>query len=357
MKGSSTKLADKLALSPGALVYVGDKPGQGMALVLWRYDKANLKKTPAPSLEELQGLPRGGIAWLQVTGLGDTDYLSKTGEIFGLHPLTMEDILNTRQSPKLEEFPEYLFLALKIPSFDPTESVIKTKQLSLVLGKGWLLSFEEEGGEDLQPLLARLKQADSRLRKQKAGYLTYAIWDLVQDHYFAEIEKMNQRLDEMEDMVLENPSPAVLAEIYRLRRASVGLRKNLWPLREMASSFQKTASDWPGQSLSPYLRDLYEHIVQAMDMNDALRENLASLMDLYLNQKSHRMNEIMKILTIMATIFIPLTFLAGIYGMNFKYMPELDWIYAYPLLLGIMVLVAVLMLVFFRSKGWLGGKN
>jgi magnesium transporter len=158
-------------------------------------------------------------------------------------------------------------------------------------------------------------------------------------------------------MVLENPSPAVLAEIYRLRRASVGLRKNLWPLREMASSFQKTASDWPGQSLSPYLRDLYEHIVQAMDMNDALRENLASLMDLYLNQKSHRMNEIMKILTIMATIFIPLTFLAGIYGMNFKYMPELDWIYAYPLLLGIMVLVAVLMLVFFRSKGWLGGKN
>ncbi|WP_044346586.1 magnesium/cobalt transporter CorA [Dethiosulfatarculus sandiegensis] len=357
MAESVTNLADKLALSPGALVYVGDRPEQGMASVLWQYDRHNLSKTADPSPEDLQGLTGGEVAWLQITGLGDSDYLAKAGAVLGLHALTLEDILNTRHAPKLEEFSEYLLLALKLPIYDPEENYLITKQLSLVLGRGWLLSFEEGGSNDLSPLLARLEQADSRLRKRQVGYLAYAIWDLIQDHYFAALEKMSRRLDDMEDMVLESPSPEVLEGIYRLRRASVSLRKVLWPLREMASSFQRIASDWPGQNLSPYLRDLKEHIVQAMDMNDILRENLASLMDLYLNQKSHRMNEIMKILTIMASIFIPLTFLAGIYGMNFKYMPELDWIYAYPLLLGIMVVVVVVMLFFFRAKGWLGNKN
>jgi magnesium transporter len=323
-------------------------------MVLTSFDEAAVRQREI-ARDELDSLELGPgkTHWLEVRGVHDPQLIAAVGERFGLHPLVLEDILDTGHRPKIEEHDEMLFLLLKRVNFTADTHELSLEQISLVLVGNVLISFKETEEDLFAPLRQRIEHSAGRVRKQGADYLMYCLVDMLVDGYFLTLEAMGEVLDGVEESIESDPRTETIRAIHRLRRQAIGVRRSVWPLREILSALHRREHPLLGEDTQPYLRDLYDHVVQVVDSSETQRDVLAGLMDLYLSSVSNRMNAVMKVLTIIATIFIPLTFIAGIYGMNFKYMPELDLPWGYPVVLGIMGVVTLGMIFFFRRKGWI----
>ena len=353
-KKKKKKITSKIGLSPGAFVHVGEKKVENISIDLIDYDTEKYESKKLRTIDEAFPFKDSHtISWLNIVGLHDTQIVQKIGTHFGIHPLVLEDILNTEQRPKIEIYANYIFISLKMLTYDIDLKEVQDEQISLILGKHFVLSFQEREGDVLTPLRNRIKGGSGRLRKSGPDYLMYAIMDIIIDHYFYVLECMDDEINQLEDKVMSTPDQAHLQRIHYLKRELVNFRRSVWPVREIVSLLTRDEHHLVKDTTEPFLKDLYDHVYNISEMIESLRDLVTGLMDVYLSNVSNRMNEVMKVLTIIATIFIPLTFFAGIYGMNFKYIPELKWHYGYFILWGLMIIVAVSMLIFFRRKKWL----
>ncbi len=348
------KSSRKAGLSPGSLVHIGDKKIETTKITLMNYDPENLLEKQLPAIEaSFPHRDTPPVSWINVDGLHEIDVIEKIGVHFGIHPLVLEDIVNTGQRTKAEEFENYIYIVLKMLVFDDSADHITAEQVSLILGPHFLLSFQEKEGDVFDFVRERIRKARGRIRKSGCDYLAYALMDAVVDQYFAILEKLGDKIELLEDQLLENPTSRMLEDIHHLKREMIFLRKQVWPLREVLNSLIKDPSELIQETTHIFLRDVYDHTIQVIDTIESFRDVLSGLSDLYLSTVSNRMNEVMKVLTIIATIFIPLTFIAGIYGMNFEYMPELKWPWAYPALWLLLITIFVLMIAWFKRKKWL----
>lgn len=348
------KRANKAGLPPGAVVYIGEhRTGEPVISVI-DYDKTSVQERTIDTPEECrQYIGRSTVTWVNVSGIHNTALLKEVGEVFGLHPLVLEDIANTGQRPKLHDLGDGLFMVLKMLYRDAKSDEIVPEQVSLLLGKDYVLSFQEVEGDVFDAIRERIRTAKGRIRTMGCDYLAYALLDAIVDGYFIVIESLSDQIESVQDKVVEGANPEMLQQIHGLKRDMVFMRKNLWPLREMVGGLEKSESDLVSQVMAPYLRDVYEHTIQVIDNVELLRDMVSGALDTYMTTMSNRMNEVMKVLTVIATIFIPLTFIAGIYGMNFENMPELKWPFSYAAVWIVMIITAIGMLIFFRRRKWL----
>jgi len=333
---------------------VGDKKAEEVSITIIDYDEAHLEEKEAKEIEEcfpFKDTPT--VTWINIDGIQNVDVVEKIGRHFNLHPLAIEDIVNTGQRPKMEDFGDYLFVVLKMLHYDEQENGVKAEQVSLILGPTWVISFQESWGDVFDSVRERIRGDKGRIRKMGADYLAYALIDAVVDNYFMILEKVGEDIEEIEDELVTNPVPETLQTLHNLKRQMIFLRKSVWPLREVISRLERWESPLIQKSTHIYLRDVYDHTIQVIDAVETFRDMLSGMLDIYLSSVSNRMNEVMKVLTIIATIFIPLTLVAGLYGMNFRYMPELEWRWSYPLVLLVMLTIGVLMVMYFRKKRWL----
>ncbi|MBM3311709.1 MAG: magnesium/cobalt transporter CorA, partial [Candidatus Aminicenantes bacterium] len=286
-------------------------------------------------------------------GVHDPDLINRLGTAYELHPLILEDIMTTSQRPKMEDLGSSVYVVLKMLELDGPGAAIVTDQLSLVFGKNYVVSFQEKPGDMFDQVRERLRQGKGRLRKMGADYLAYALLDAVVDHYFVVLESLGERVEALEEELVGDPSQATLHRIHALKREMIFLRKSVWPLREVVAKLERAESELIKESTEIFFRDVYDHTIQVIDNIETFREMLSGMLETYLSSVSNRMNRVMKVLTIIATIFIPLTFLAGVYGMNFEHMPELKWRYGYFLVWGVMIALGAGMAIAFKRKKWL----
>ena len=348
------KSSKKAGTSPGTLVHVGDERTEPVRLYLIDYDEGSLTERAISGIEDAASLKdQPTVTWINADGIHDIELMEKLGARFGIHPLTLEDIVNTGQRPKLEDFEDYLYLVFKMLSYDAEAETVRSEQISLVVGENLVFSFQETAGDVFDPVRERIRKGKGRIRKAGSGYLAYALIDAVVDHYYAVLETVGAKIEEIEEQLMEDPEPEVLETIHELKREMIFSRKQVWPVRELLSGLTKSDSPLIHESTGIYFTDVYDHAVQVIDTIESFRDMLSSMLDLYLSTISNRMNEVMKMLTIIATIFIPLTFIAGIYGMNFDFMPELHWRWGYFAVWGLMLAVALVLLVYFKRKRWL----
>lgn len=321
------------------------------------YDVEQLVEEEVANARDLADLAgRHRVTWIDVQGLADLDTLRTLGDVFGVHDLTLEDIVHVHQRPKVETYPDHLFVVLRMPR---AEDGALTEQVTMVLAEGLLITFQERPGDCFEPIRTRLRQARGRIRALDADYLAYTLIDAVIDAYFPLLEHFGEQVEALEDEVTTRPVPAVMSRVHRLKRELLELRRAIWPHREMLAALMRDEIHFVEQTVHTFLRDTLDHVIQLLDILETYRETATGLVDIYLSAASARLNEVMKLLTIIATIFIPLSFVAGVYGMNFDpavspwNMPELGWRYGYPIALGLMMAVALGLLVWFHRKGWL----
>jgi len=354
MPRSITKRSEKSGLPPGTLIHIGKQKTEKVRISIIDYDEQQLEEKEAQTVEECFPFKdKPTVTWINVDGVHDVTLIEQLGSQFGFHPLLQEDIMNTDQRPKLEDHEQYLFIVLKMLYHDPAADEITAEQVSLILGSKFLLSFQEREGDVFEPVRDRIRTKKGRIRKAGADFLAYALIDAIVDHYFVILEQLEEKIEEAEEELVANPTPETLRAIHRLKRAMIFLSKSVWPLREVINGLEDSDSPLMHDSTGIYLRDLYDHIIQVLDTMENFREMIAGMFDIYLSSISNKLNEVMKVLTIIATIFIPLTFLAGVYGMNFRYMPELEWRWGYPVIWAVMLAVLIVMVGYFRKKRWI----
>jgi len=344
----------KIGLPPGTLVHVGEKKAEKVRIRIIDYDEAQFEEKEAKTVEEcfpFKDTPT--VTWINIDGLHDIEIIEKIGKHFGLHPLLLEDILNTEQRPKMEDHEDYLFIVLKMLYYDEEKHDITAEQVSIILGSNFVISFQEQEGDVFKFIRERIRNGKGRIRKVGSDYLAYALVDAIVDNYFIILEKLGEKIEEMEEELVTNPTPETLQTIHHLKREMIFLRKSVWPLREVISALERGEPTLIHESTGIYLRDLYDHTIQVIDSIETFRDMVSGMLDIYLSSISNRMNEVMKVLTIIATIFIPLTFIAGIYGMNFQYMPELGWHWGYPAVWFVICAIFIVMLVYFKRKRWM----
>lgn len=352
MRSGRLKRSKKAGLLPGSLIHVGHTYTEKPKITLIRYTEASYREKEIGSPAALGAPPdEQTITWITVDGLQDTELMEELGNIFKLHPLVLEDILNTSQRPKMQDYGDYLYIVLR--SFTGTgEAELNSEQISIVLGRNFVLSFREKESTIFQPVKERLSCDVGRIRKAGADYLAHALIDNIVDNYFIVLESLEEKIEFLEDDLVRRTTPATLQAINKLKRELIFLRKSLWPLREAISTLERSDSQLISESTGIYFRDIYDHVIAVIDSVETFRDMLSNMLDIYLSAASNKLNEVMKVLTIIATLFMPLTFVAGIYGMNFKYMPELEWRWGYFIILGIMLLIALLMVFYFKRKRW-----
>ena len=348
------KSSEKIGQSPGTAVYVGASKHEAVSVERYEYDETELQHEESVSLDRVQ-IPRDSqqTLWINVDGVHDVELVQALGAEFELHPLAVEDIAHTGQRPKVEDFEKHALLVLRMLRWSEEDNQIADEQVSLAIGSSWVLSFQERKGDVFDPIRNRLQSNRGRIRKMGADYLLYALVDAIVDHYFVILETLGERIESLGESMTENSSKEALASIRHLKRELLFMRKSVWPLREVLSSLQRDGSVPIHEATAPYFRDVYDHTIQIIDTVETFRDMVSGLMDLYLSSISNRMNEVMKVLTIIATIFIPLSFVAGVYGMNFAHMPELHWRYGYFAVLGLMGLMGGGMLLYFKRRKWL----
>jgi magnesium transporter len=335
-------------------VHVGEQRHERVKLSVIKYDGENFQEKAVDNVAEaLAFRNKSSVTWLNIDGVHQPEIIEQVGKSFGLHPLVAEDIASTGQRPKMEDFDDYILVVLTMLRFDEKENETKTEQISILLGRDFVVSFQEREGDVFDPIRERLRSNKGRIRKMGADYLAYALIDAVVDNYFMILEKLGETIEEIEDKLVTNPTSETLQTLHDLKREMVFLRKSVWPLREVISRLERSESPLINKSTFVYLRDVYDHTIQVIDAVETFRDMLSGMLDIYLSSVSNRMNEVMKVLTVIATIFIPLTFVAGIYGMNFRYMPELEQAWSYPAVLILMLVVALLMVVYFKRKKWI----
>jgi len=344
----------KAGLPPGSLVYVGPPRAGTVRIVQAAYDGSRYEEKEVPSPSELEsGEGREGVNWIHVLGLHDPAVVEAVGRCRRLHPLLLEDVLDTAQRTKVEEYEDMLFIVLKAFESQGDGFRVSMEQVSIVLGPRFVISFQEGEKDLFQSIRKRLGRSKNRLRSKGADYLAYALMDSLVDQYLSTLESLTDWTESLEEEIATEPSQDTLRKIHQLKREILLLRRCVWPLREFIGRLERTRHPLVEEGTRIYFRDLYDHAIQVSEGVETLWEMTSGLMDVYLSTVSNRMNQVMKTLTIIATLFIPLTFIAGIYGMNFEYMPELEWRWGYPLIWAVMLGVAALLLLFFRSRKWL----
>ncbi len=341
-------------LAPGSLVFIGNKKLENIRIRLIDFDKDNLNE------QELKDIAEGGkyrdtntVTWINIDGLHDPDHISKIGKTFDLHTLLLEDILNTGQRPKMEEFDNCLFIVLKMLQYDDEKQIIIAEQLSLIISHTFLITFQERVGDVFEPVRDRIRKQKGRIREVGIDYLAYALLDTVVDNYLYLISEIGEKIEDIEVGILEDTSENTLEKINNYKREMSYIRKSLRPTKDFISMLCRLESEYIRDETKPFLNDLLDLITQATEAIDMYREMLSDQLNIFNSNVSNKMNDVMKILTIFAAIFIPLTFIAGIYGTNFEYLPELHFKYSYFIFWGVMVTVAISMLLFFKRKGWL----
>lgn len=343
---------------PGTLRIEADAPVPEVVLIDYNEEKAVRLQVETPE-ECAPYLDTQSVSWVDVKGLGSEDILKRVGRVFGLHPLVLEDVVNVPQRPKVEEYENQLLIIARMVILKRSSFGFHTEQVSFILGRHYLLTVQEEPKRDcFHSVRERIRANKGTIRKQGADYLAYTLLDSIIDGFFPILESYGEAIEDLEAEVVENPNRRTLEKIHKLKRELLTLRRAIWPQRDAINSIIRDGNDLISDEVRVYLRDCYDHAVQVLDMVETYRELTASLMDVYLSSISNRMNEVMKFLTIVSTIFIPLTFIAGVYGMNFNTeksplnMPELNWYWGYPLCLAVMFAVAIVLIVFFKRKGW-----
>lgn len=344
-----------------------EKPLEKPKITVIDYDEQHYHEAEVRDVEEcFRFRNQPSVTWINIDGLHQMDVLEKLGSCYGIHPLVLEDIL-TDQRPKIEDYDDYIFIVLKMLYYDENkdnkideqdeydlgDTNLDMDQVSMILGPNFIISFKEKEVDVFNPLRDRLRTAKGKIRRQGADYLAYSMIDSIVDHYFLIMEKLGDRFEDLEDVVVSDPQPGILPTIYNLKRDMLFLRKSVWPLREAISKMQRTDSPLVSEAIKIYLRDVYDHTIQVIENIETFRDMSASLLETYLSSLSNKLNEVIKLLTIISTIFIPLTFLAGVYGMNFRFMPELESPWGYPAILILMLLVVAVMLGYFRRKEWI----
>lgn len=344
----------KVGAAPGTMVHVGERMADKTSLRVVTYNAAEVRTwPPRNSAEGIFPSLGQGITWINVDGLHQVDVVSTLGRDFNLSALVLEDILNTDHRPKLEVHDDFLFIVVKMLVPEPARDSFRVEQLSLILGDTFLLSFQESEGDVFNAVRQRITVGKGRIRQSGLDYLAYALLDAVVDNYFLVLETISTELERLEEALLSAPGPSELHRFHRLRREAILLRRIIWPVREALAGLIRDDSALIKPETRVFFRDVHDHAVQAMDIVESLRDLASSLLELHLSRNSQRMNETIKVLTLIATIFIPLTFIAGVYGMNFEFMPELRWPWGYPLILLFMLGVAVAMLLYFKRRHWL----
>ena len=337
---------------PGTALFVGRRKMEEVRISYMRYNENLYEEKESASVEECAALcTKDNVVWINVQGIHDPHVVEDIGQRFSIHPLTVEDVVNTSRRPKFEDFESYIFLVLRMLEYSSGDMM--SEQVSLILGSNYVITFQEKAGDVFSPVRDRIRNSKGRIRKFGADYLAYALMDAVVDSYFLMLESLGEKIEEVEDKVVLEPNPDTISEVHRFKRALLYMRRTVWPLREEISQLEKSGSDLIKDSTDIFLRNLYDHTIQALDTTETYRDIVSGMHDTYLSSVSNRMNEVMKVLTIIATIFIPLTFIAGVYGMNFRNMPELYWEYGYYITLGVMFLIGIAMVVFFKRKKWL----
>jgi magnesium transporter len=343
----------KSGLPPGTLVHIGEKSDREIRVTVMDYSGAGCEEKVMTSVKEcFYFADPDHVTWIDVEGLHEVEMIQQVGECKGIHPLVLEDIVNTDQRPKLDDYGDYLYIVLKMLRTRGEEIV--TEQVSLILGANVVISFQEGmEGDVFNPIRERIRNGKGKIRGMGGDYLVYTLIDAIVDNYFVVLDGVGERIEVLEEAVVMTPAPETVREIHRLKRDMIFLRKAVWPLREVIGALERRESRLVSEEVTLYLRDVYDHTIQVMDTIEASRDMLSGMLDIYLSSISNRMNEIMKFLTVIGTIFIPLTFLAGVYGMNFQNMPELHWQWGYYGCLLLMLGVALGLLAYFRRKGWL----
>lgn len=342
-------------LSPGTLVYTGNKTEESVRISVIDYTPETIEEKFEMTPEDLiPYMERESITWINIDGIHDLTIIDRIGKIFNLHPLVMEDIVNTNHRAKLDEFNDHLFLVLKMPQADDNDNTFTLEHICLLMGKGFLISFQEKEVNDLfNPIRERLRQSKSRIRQCGTDYLAYGLMDMVVDHYFAVLEQVEEEIEILQEAVLDHPEVSILSKTQAIRHRIILLRRAIWPLREILSSLLRGESAMIDDKYRLYFQDVYDHVIQTLDIIETNRDQVAGIIDIYMSSVSNKMNDVMRVLTIIATLFIPMTFIAGVYGMNFKYMPELEWRYAYPFFWGVVLAVLCIMMIWFKRNKWL----
>jgi len=347
-------LSGKTGLHPGALIHIGKKKTESTRITLMDYTKSSYEKHELENIDDCFPFrDKDSVTWINIDGLHEVGLIEKLGNHYGIHPLVLEDILNTEQRPKVENYGDYLFIVLKMIYFDEEESSVYTEQLSLILKGSTVITFQEIPGDIFETVRKRIEGSVGRIRVAGADYLAYALMDSLVDNYFITIDKFAAAIDDLEEDMVDDPTRQTLGYIYELKKEILYLSRYVRPVREVVSILNRDEIELIDKSTIIYMRDLHDHVIQVIDMIDIFRDLSSGMLDTYLSITSNRMNEIMKVLTIMASIFIPLTFIAGVYGMNFDRIPELHWYWGYPFVLTFMLIIALVMLVYFKRKDWL----
>jgi len=348
------KVTKTAGVSPGTFAPVTEETGAEVRMQLFDYDQQRYEERLLQKIE--QAFPfkdEPTVTWLIIEGLHNIEILQKIGQAFNIHPLVLEDIHNTNQRPKIEDYQSYLYIVVKMLTHDAVTGMVHGEQISIIQGSNYVILFKEKQGDVFNVIRERIRTQDSRLRKNETDYLAYRLIDTIVDNYFIVLEQLGEDVEVLEAELMESPSQSTVQEIHRLKRELLYIRKSVWPLREVISTILRDEIEMISDTTRVYLRDVYDHTIQVVDTVESFRDMVSGLLDIYMSSMSNKMNEVMKVLTIIATIFIPLTFIAGIYGMNFESMPELKWPFGYAMAWGIMAVTGLIMVIFFKRKNWL----
>lgn len=346
-------LLKRASLPPGTVPVIGATSDQPVRITVFDYDATHFEEKIVGKISECFPFrDTETVTWINVDGLGNPKLIEDLGKCFTIHPLIIEDIFNTWQRPKMENQEQYIYLNLKMLSYPDTTKDIKIEHISMVIGHNFLISFQEDIGDIFDPVRERIRK-EGRIRKFGPDYLAYALIDGIVDNYFTVLEKLEEQIENLEEELVANPTPASIQKVNLLKRDMIFLRKSVWPLREMINNLERSESPLIQESTRIYLRDVYNHTIQVIDTLETFRDLVSGMIDIYLSGLSYKMNEIMKVLTLIATIFIPLTFVVGLYGMNFKHMPEIEWEYGYYAVLVVLAVMVAVILTYYRKKKWI----
>jgi len=351
--GMVKKRSVKAGLPPGSLVYVGEKRTEEPKITVMEYGEGVLREITLKDVAEC--FPRSDastVTWIDVDLVHQVEIIAKIGDCFGLHPLVVEDVLNTDQRPKMEDYGGYIYVVLRALTSENVGYGMNTEQISLIIGPNYVISFQEKDGAVFEKVRDRIRVGKGRIVKEGADYLAYSLLDTVVDNYFVVLEKLGENIEGIEELLVSNPVASILRSIHALKRDLIYLRRSVWPLREVLNNLQREESALIRATTRVYLRDVYDHTIHVIETLETFRDMISGMIDIYLSSISFRMNEVMKVLTIIATIFIPLTFIVGLYGMNFQFMPELKWRWGYPAVLFLMAVISLFMVSYFKRKKW-----
>ncbi|MFC2107102.1 magnesium/cobalt transporter CorA [Bacteroidota bacterium] len=353
LKKNQPQISQKVGLPPGTIIYTGQPKDGKTGISLLQYNESTVDFFESENFQEISGrLDKNTVNWINFDSLHEVDLISKVGTEFNVHNLTLEDIVNVDHQPKIEEYDNYLYLTLKMIKPNIEENSFNVEQISFVLYKNMLISFQEHKGDPFENIRERIKQGKGKARGRGSDYLLFLLIDAIIDQYLLSIEAVNKYIADLEIEIFEDPNERIVKKIIDQKRVLSELRRIIYPVRDGLKEITKGETEYISESYYNYFNDVYDHIKSIVDHLDSQREMLTSLMDFYMSQMSTQMNKVMQTLTIIATIFIPLTFLAGIYGMNFEFMPELAWKWSYPILLSTMTILGVSMYIYMRRKRW-----